>query len=154
MHVALIAAAAMAQIWVPPTAPANARRAASRVSLMWPSAAAAGPRFTVSSDAATVAEHQWVIQTVLNITEPCEACCSDNKTCAAGSCQQYWDDPTLHICVPEAAPWATTCATHPGAIECPVGQLTAAIFGAASLASVVYATVQRNAALKDPSLVI
>jgi hypothetical protein len=153
--IVLIAAAATAQIWLPPGAPAEAAAAASRVSAMWPSVAAAAPRVGINSAAVTVSDHQWVIETALNITQPCENCCDANVTCADnGDCQQHWTDPGLHICVPPQVPFVKTCATHPNAIDCVAGQVMVAIYSAAFALALIKTTVDFWAQKKPAALVL
>lgn len=153
--IAFVVAAATAQIWLPPGAPAAATAAASRVGAMWPSVAAAAPRVGINSAAVTVGDHQWVIETVLNITQPCENCCDANVTCADnGDCQQHWTGPGLHICVPPQVPFVKTCATHPTTIDCVAGQVMVAIYGAVCTVSLAKAATDYMAHHKPASLVL
>jgi len=153
--IALLAAAATAQIWLPPGAPAEAVAAASRVAAMWPSEAAAAPRVGINPAAVTVGDHQWVIKTALNITHPCEACCGGNITCNdGGDCQQHWTDPALHVCVPPQVPFGKTCASHPNTIDCVAGQVMVSIYGVVGTVSLVKVIVDHLAQKKPSALVL
>lgn len=108
---------------------------------MWPTTAMARPRVRYS-ETGTINDQQLVILDELNITYPCEACCNETALCNTGStCELHWTSDTVHVCVPVQVIYTKLCATHPGMITCPVGQMTVSVFVSCFAASILYTFV-------------